>query len=93
MRQARSAAVDDDVGLAGQLNQPAPVDLAAGVQDRRAFVRVVQGERDADAVQGGWHRAGRTAPGWFHFEDVRTEVGQQAGGRFGVGVAQVEHPK
>ncbi len=91
--QAGSPAVDDDVGLAGQLDQPAPVDLAAGVQDVDAFIGVVQGERDADAGQGGQLRAGRTAPGRLDFEHVRTEIGQQSGGRFGVGVAQVEHPQ
>ena len=84
------AAADNDVGTLEEPAEPLAVVLVEWVQHRASLVRVVHGERDARARQ----RWQRVAPGTstlrFHFENVGTQIGEQAGHRIGIPVRQVE---
>ena len=90
---AGQTTIDDDVGGTGEFDQSVPVGIVVGVQYRRAFVGVVQSERDAHPIQGRQLAAGRIGRGSLDFEYIGTEVGEQATDGVSRTFAQVKHPQ
>ena len=90
---AGQSTVDDDVCGSGESDQPMSVDVVVGVQHRRAFVGVVQGERDAHPVQGRRSVPGRLSRRCLDLEHIGTEVGEQSTDRVGRTFAEVKHPQ
>ncbi len=90
---AGSPAVDDDVGAAGEFDQPLAVVRVGRVEHGAALVRVVQREAHAGAAQRRPPGARRAAARRLHLQDVGAQVGQQPGHRVAVVVGQVEYPQ
>ena len=53
----------------------------------------MQRERDAGASDGGQVTARRATAGWFDFQDIGAQIGEQPGHPVGVGAAEVQHPQ
>ena len=53
----------------------------------------MQRERDAGASHGGQVTARRATAGWFDFQDIGAQIGEQPGHPVGVGAAEVQHPQ
>ena len=89
----RVAAVDEDVGVGGQLEQSPAVVVVSGIEYGGPFVGVVQRERDAHLVERGQHRPARAATRGLDLQDVGAQVGEESRGQIGLAGRQVQHPQ
>ncbi len=93
VRATRVAAVDEDVGLADQLDEPAAVSGATGIQARAALTGVVQRERHCGPRDRRACDAVRSAARRFDLQDVGAEVAEQSAHRVAVSPADVHYPQ
>src|ERR1700758_1104496 len=85
------SAVDNDVGVGGQLNEAPTVVGRRRIEDGAALVRVVQRERQAHAGHGRSDFTAAAAARRLHLDHICTQICQKPSDQLGVAHRQVEY--